>query len=127
MNTAPPAVTYPDAGVMATSPATAPAAAPTTLTLRLCAYDASTHVIVAAAAATLVTRSALAATPFAARADPALNPNQPNHSSPAPSTVIGTSCGSRLLLSPNDQRRPISTAATSAETPDDMWTTVPPA
>src|SRR5437870_6447413 len=92
MTTAPPAVTKPDAGVIATSPATAPAAAPTTLTLPRCRYDAATHVSVAAPAAVFVTRSAFAACPLAASADPALKPNQPNHRSPAPRTVIGTSC-----------------------------------
>ena len=30
-------------------------------------------------------------------AEPALKPNQPNHSRPAPRTVIGTSCGSSAL------------------------------
>ena len=50
--------------------------------------------MVAAAAATLVTVKALAARPPAVSADPALKPNQPNHSRPAPSTTIGTSCGS---------------------------------
>ena len=79
--------------MIATSPATAPAAAPITDTLPLCAYEARTHVSVAAAAAVLVTSSALAAWPVAASAEPALKPNQPNHSSPAPRTVIGTSCG----------------------------------
>ena len=81
--------------------------------------------IVAAAAAVLVTMKALAARPFAATAEPALNPNQPNHSRPAPRTVIGTSCGS--IGSPLTARRPISSATTSAETPELMWTTVPPA
>ena len=54
-----------------------------------------------------------------------MNPNQPNHSSPAPSTTIGTSCGS--LLSPFMWRRPIISATTRADTPELMWTTVPPA
>ncbi len=81
--------------------------------------------MVAAAAAMLVTVKALAARPPAVTADPALKPNQPNHRSPAPRTVIGTSCGSRL--SPFMWRRPIISATTSAETPELMWTTVPPA
>ena len=38
--------------------------------------------MVAAAAAMLVTRRALAARPLAATAEPALKPNQPNHSRP---------------------------------------------
>src|SRR5262245_14820228 len=72
-----------------------------------------------------VTVNALAARPLAVTAEPALNPNQPNHSSPAPSTVIGTSCGSGAC--PLIRRRPIISATTSAETPELMWTTVPPA
>ena len=40
--------------------------------------------IVAAAAAVLVTMKAFAARPLAATADPALKPNQPNHRRPAP-------------------------------------------
>src|SRR5512143_234149 len=81
--------------------------------------------MVAAAAAVLVTMNALAARPPADRADPALKPNQPNHSNPAPRTVIGTSCG--VVASPLVVRRPISKATISAETPELMWTTVPPA
>src|SRR5919109_2660609 len=123
MASAPPAVTKPDAGVIATSPATAPQAAPTTLTLRLWRYCARTQVIVAAPAAVFVTRRALAARPLAPRADPALNPNQPNHSRPAPRTVIGMSCGS--IRSPFTTRRPMSRATISADTPDEAWTTVP--
>src|SRR6478672_8624428 len=69
--------------------------------------------------------NALAARPPAVSADPALKPNHPNHSNPAPSTVIGTSCGS--ILSPLTTRRPIRMATISAEMPDDAWTTVPPA
>ncbi len=81
--------------------------------------------MVAAAAAVLVTSRALAARPLAAPADPALKPNQPNHSRPAPRTVIGMSCGS--IRSPLTTRRPISRATISADTPDVAWTTVPPA
>src|SRR3954469_8428351 len=98
MMSAPPGVTKPDAGVMATRPATAPQAAPTTLTLRVLAYDTRTQVVATAAAGMVVTGKARGARRPAVRGAPALNPNQPNHSRPAPRTVIGTSCGS--LLSP---------------------------
>src|SRR3954447_13718529 len=81
--------------------------------------------MVAAAAAVFVTMNALAAMPLAAVADPALKPNQPNHRRPAPSTVIGTSCGS--IGSPLTARRPMRRATMRAETPELMWTTVPPA
>ena len=80
---------------------------------------------VAAAAAMLVTVNALAARPPAVTAEPALKPNQPNHRRPAPRTVIGTSWGSDF--SPFMFRRPIIRATTRAETPELMWTTVPPA
>src|SRR5260370_40987729 len=47
----------------------------------------------AVAAAVLVFVNASAATPFAASAEPALNPNQPNHNNPAPSSTSGTLWG----------------------------------
>ena len=64
--------------------------------------------------------------PLAATALPALNPNQPNHRSPAPSSVNGTLCG----MSDGDGyscRFPTTIAATSAATPALTCTTVPPA
>src|SRR5437762_13962694 len=125
MSSAPPAVTKPDAGVIATRPATAPHAAPRTLTLPLWRYDARTQLTVAAAAAVFVTTRAFAARPPAVSADPALKPNQPNHRRPAPRTVIGMSCGS--IRSPFVTRRPMSSAAMRAAKPDDACTTVPPA
>ena len=84
-----------------------------------------TQLIMPAAAATVVTMNAIAARPSAATAEPALKPNQPNHRMPAPSTVMGTSCGS--IFSPFLRREPIMSATTRAETPDEIWTTVPPA
>src|SRR6478609_5267019 len=125
ISSAPPGVTKPDAGVIATSPATAPAAAPETLTFLVRRYEAPTQVRVAAAAAVFVTMNALAARPPAVSAEPALKPNQPNHRRPAPRTVIGMSCGS--IRSPLMTRRPISRATIRADRPDDAWTTVPPA
>jgi hypothetical protein len=82
-------------------------------------------VIVAAPAAVFVTRSAFAARPFAESAEPALKPNQPNQRRPAPRTVIGMSCGS--IRSPLTTRRPMTRATMRADTPDEAWTTVPPA
>src|SRR3972149_1048977 len=70
--------TKPEAGVMATRPATAPAAAPMTLGLPARAQLANIQERAAAAAAVLVTTKALAAWPLAAPALPALKPNQPN-------------------------------------------------
>ncbi len=81
--------TKPDAGVMATSPATAPEAAPKVVGLERCIHSAAAQDMVAAAAARLVTTKALQANPFAANALAALNPNQPNHRIPAPMMVRG--------------------------------------
>src|SRR4051812_33677602 len=86
--------TYPDAGVIATRPATAPAAAPSTLGSPLIVQDIANRESAPAAAAASVATNAVAASPSAASALPALKPNQPNHSRPAPSTVIVMSCGS---------------------------------
>ena len=120
------ASTKPDAGVIATRPATPPATAPTTLGEPLCNQLTVTQVRAAMPAAVLVTTKALAARPLAARAEPPLNPNQPNHSNPAPITVRRTSCGSKRSDS-RLTRGPRTRAATSAATPELIWTTVPPA
>jgi hypothetical protein len=46
----------------------------------LCRQERSIQVVAAAAAEVLVVTKALAAMPFAARAEPALKPNHPNQS-----------------------------------------------
>src|ERR1043166_8038018 len=86
----------------------------------------SAHVTSAAAAAVLVLVNASAAKPLAARADPALNPNHPNHNRPAPRSTRGTLCGT-IGVRLKSLRAPSIAAATSAETPELMCTTVPPA
>jgi hypothetical protein len=85
-----------------------------------------THARPAEAAAVLVTANATAASPLAPSALPGLNPNHPNQSNAAPMTVIVTLWGGRVF-SGYPRRRPITIAATSADTPELMWTTVPPA
>ena len=82
--------------------------------------------VAAAAAEVLVVTKALAAIPFAARAEPALKPNHPNHSSAAPMTVVGMLCGSMGSV-PNPRRAPMTRATARAETPAVMCTTIPPA
>src|SRR5512146_348273 len=122
---APQTSTKPDAGVIATSPATAPLAKPSEAgrpLSQLMAIQASAP----AAAAVLVTTNALAARPFAPMALPALNPNQPNQSSEAPSRASGMLLGSMVSL-PKPMRLRITSAMASAENPALMWTTVPPA
>jgi hypothetical protein len=85
--------TYPEAGVIATSPATAPLAAPSAVGLPRTIHSVPIHDSDAAAAAMWVATIADAARPLAASALPALNPNHPNHSSPAPVTVMVRLCG----------------------------------
>ena len=119
--------TKPAAGVIATSPATAPAAAPLADGRRVKNQDTTDQDDIAVAAAALVTTKALAAPAedrFALL--PALNPNQPNHNSPAPSSTSGTLSGVNATV-PNPTRRPIISAAASAAVPDAICTTVPPA
>ena len=117
---------YPAAGVMPTSPTTRPVAAPTAVTLPDRTRSRHAHVTSAMAAAVLVLVNASAARPLAARAEPALKPNHPNHKSPAPSSTSGTLCGT-MAVRLKSRRGPSIRAATSADTPALMCTTVPPA
>src|SRR5271165_6925777 len=82
----PPGSTKPEAGVIATRPATAPEAAPSTEGLPLAIHSANIQPSAAAAVAIWVTAIAMPARPLAATADPALKPNQPTHSNEAPIT-----------------------------------------
>src|SRR5436309_1441790 len=75
-------------------PATAPVKAPTRLGLPLRAHVMNIHVHIAMEPAMSVLTKACAATPFAARAEPALKPNHPNHSRPVPNATNATLCGS---------------------------------
>ena len=85
---------------MATRPATAPHAAPTALNFLWWTYWARTQVTVAAAAAVLVATNVVDARPLAASAEPALKPNQPNHSRP------GAQDGHRHVVRIHLARRP---------------------
>src|SRR6478735_6533705 len=87
--------TNPAAGVMATRPTTMAVAHPTAVDLRDRIPSSSVHTTSVPAGASIVAVNASAAMPLAASALPALNPNQPNHSRPAPSSVNGTLWGSR--------------------------------
>ena len=117
--------TYPDAGVIATRPATAPEAAPTVVGRPCRTHSGIIHPNTAAAVASCVAVKALAASGPAVSALPALNPNQPNHSIDAPSTTNGTLCGTAGCGQPC--LRPTTSAAASAATPALRCTTVPPA
>src|SRR5688500_3706363 len=85
--------TYPEAGVIATRPATAPVAAPTAVGLPFFNHSGSNQPKSAAPVAMCVLLKAKPANPSAASALPPLNPNQPNHRIDAPSTTYGTLCG----------------------------------
>src|SRR6185295_1206112 len=118
--------TLPAAGVIATRPATAPDAAPSIDGLPLKIHSAKVHDNTAHAVARYVFMNARDAEPFASSAEPALNPNQPNHSSEAPIIVITRLCGGMLSL-PRPTRLPSTNAPTNPATPALMCTTVPPA
>src|SRR5512147_2019240 len=95
--------TNPEAGVIATSPATHPDAAPRTVGLPLWIHSANTQDRVAAAAAEWVATNALVDSSPAASALPALKLNQPNQRMAAPSTVIGRLWGA-MFSAPNPFR-----------------------
>src|SRR5262249_20370736 len=71
------------------------------------------HVSPVTAAAVWVVTKALAASPLAPRALPALKPNQPNHSSDPPRSVMGTLCGGKLVGGGAARRPPRVAAPTS--------------
>src|SRR5262245_19879861 len=111
---------------MHTRPATAPEAAPSTLGFPRVIHSIPAHDSVAAAAAKCVTQNALDAKPSEPSSLPALNPNHPNHSMAAPTTVYVRLCGGIGSL-PYPNRFPMTKAQIRAETPELMCTTVPPA
>src|SRR5208282_1339819 len=76
--------TNPAAGVIATSPATAPEIAPRALGRPFLIHSAMLQLMAAAAVAKCVATKALVASAFAARALPALKPNQPTQRRQAP-------------------------------------------
>src|SRR5829696_7813831 len=86
--------TNPAAGVTATRPTTIAVADPTAVGLPVRAMSRNVHATSVPAGASIVVVNASAAMPLAPSALPALKPNHPNHSSPAPSSVNGTLCGS---------------------------------
>src|SRR6185312_9084730 len=114
--------TKPDAGVMATRPATAPEQIPITVGLPRCSHSTIIQVKPATAVAICVTVIAMPACMLAVTAEPALKPNQPTHSSEAPMKVSTMLCGGPISL-----RLPRQIAQTSPATPALMCTTVPPA
>src|SRR6202521_3723191 len=118
--------TNPEAGVIATSPAAAPEIAPSALARPFLSHSAALQPSAAAAAAKWVATTALVARLLAARALPALKPNQPTHSKQAPIKLNTRLCGGIGCFG-YPLRLPRYSAHTSAETPEEMCTTVPPA
>ena len=80
----------------------------------------------AAAVAICVLIIAVAARDPAESADPALKPNQPNQSIPAPKSTSGILCG-RIGSRLNPSRFPKTIASARAAAPELISTTVPPA
>lgn len=85
--------TKPQAGVIATSPATAPEAAPSMVGWPRVIHSANIQPRTAAAVANCVLASTIPATPSAASSLPTLKPNQPTHSNEAPTMVSVRLCG----------------------------------
>src|SRR5664280_958466 len=123
---APSAVTNPHAGVMTTSPATAPEQKPSTLGLPRVIHSASGQTKEATAVARVVVVNALAAMPSAATALPALKPYHPTQSMPVP-TMHNTMLWGGMGSLPNPMRLPRIRQRISADQPEVMCTTVPPA
>src|SRR6186713_792565 len=84
----------PAAGVMATSPTTIAVAQPTAVGLPERNMSRNVQTTSVAAGASIVVTNARPAIGLAASALPALKPNHPNQSSPAPSKTVGMLCGS---------------------------------
>src|SRR3984893_19269574 len=119
---APAGPTKPDAGVMATRPATAPEQMPMTVGLPRCDHSTNIQVSAATAVAIWVTVMAIPACIPAEPAEPALKPNQPTHSSEAPMKVSTTLWAGAVSL-----RLPSINAHIRPATPELTCTTVPPA
>src|SRR5215472_7342249 len=118
----PTAPTKPEAGVIATRPATAPEQMPTTVGLPLSPHSTSIQVKAATAVAIWVTSIAMPACIPAVTAEPALKPNQPTHNNDAPMKV-----STMLWAGPVWLRRPSMMAHINPATPALICTTVPPA
>ena len=99
--------TLPAAGVIATRPATAPEAAPSIEGLPLKIHSKNVQDRTAQDVARNVFMNARTAALLASSAEPALNPNQPNHRSEAPIMVMGRLCGVIFSL-PKPTRLPIT-------------------
>src|SRR6476660_5948098 len=89
----PETLTNPQAGVITTSPATAPEQKPSTLGLPRSTHSAIAQAKEATAVAIVVVINAFAATTSEATAEPALKPYQPTQSMPVPTMQSTMLCG----------------------------------
>src|SRR5690606_4909181 len=87
-------VTKPAAGVIATKPTTTPIQTPIAVGFLPRAASKKIQANAAAPDAVVVVANAEAANAVAPNADPALNPNQPNHSNPVPNSTYVIRAGS---------------------------------
>src|SRR5438128_11346549 len=115
--TAPVGATYPQAGVITTSPATAPEQNPSTLGVPRSAYSSIAHVNEATAVASVVVMNAFAAIASAARALPASNPYQPTQTKPVPTMHSTILCGAMISFL-NPSLCPRRMHSTSADQPE---------
>src|SRR6478609_10043877 len=115
--TAPQVETTPQAGVIATSPATTPDAAPNEVGCPSRIRSTASQPSIPIPPATSVFNRTAAALPSAASAEPELKPNQPNHSRPAPVSTNGRLCG-RIDSTLKPCRVPNTRARARAEAPE---------
>src|SRR3954462_14568344 len=123
---APSGATNPHDGVIATKPATTPEAAPNVVGLPSLRRSTNIQPSIPRHPAINVLRKTTDALPSAVSAEPALKPNQPNHSRPTPSRTKGRLCG-RIASDLKPIRGPSTSANASADAPETISTTSPPA
>jgi hypothetical protein len=126
VTTAPRVSISPQAGVMATMPATADETTPMVVTLPVRHFSTSGQVTMAPAAPSWVLMNAAAAVPWSLSAEPELKPNQPNQRSPAPITTSGMLLGRSSRRAKSRGARRTSATARPA-TPELSSTGSPPA
>src|SRR6478609_7522253 len=90
--------TYPAAGVIVARPATAPVSKPRNLGFLAARQSIAIQAMAANEAAISVLMKATAVVPSTRNSDPALNPYQPNQSSPVPSATKGMLCAPSATL-----------------------------
>src|SRR6478735_5458995 len=127
MASAPSGLTAPQAGVMATSAAMRPEAAPMLVAAPCRTRSTRAQASSPVEAATAVFKKTTDADWPAERAEPALKPNQPTHSRPAPTSTSGRLCGLACSTLGQPELLPRTSASARAAAPAFMCTAVPPA